>query len=223
MRYYFLVLFNLFFSFIIPIDSLKIKAYVEKYKNLALEQELKFNIPATVILAQAIIESDAGCSTLAVISNNHFGIKSHKEWQGEFVYYHDDHLFEKFRKYDQISDSYEDHSMFLISRPRYKKLFSYTSKQWTEWCFGLQECGYATSPDYAVKLIETIEKYKLNSIYNAEPLTLKDCILPEYIMDLDLIQSKEEFSLVHPLSSNQEKLLTFASRKKAISSQTNYR
>ena len=141
--------------------------YIEKYKKIALEQEQSHKIPACITLAQGLLESGAGKSELATKANNHFGIKCHKDWTGE-TYSHDDETQnECFRKYRQAKDSYEDHSVFLL-RPRYASLFELPITDYKAWAHGLRNCGYATDPTYAAKLIKLIEDYQLAAISNPQ-------------------------------------------------------
>ncbi len=135
--------------------------YIEKYKYLAMEQMVRYKIPASITLAQGLLESAAGTSVLAKQSNNHFGIKCH-DWSGKRTYHDDDARGECFRVYDDVRESYEDHSTFLVYRPRYSKLFKLKVTDYKGWARGLKECGYATSPTYAKKLIEIIELYNLD-------------------------------------------------------------
>jgi LysM repeat protein len=135
--------------------------YIEKYRSLAVKQMEKYKIPASITLAQALLESGAGLSELAVSSNNHFGIKCHSEWNGERIYRRDDNPNDCFRKYKAVKDSYEDHSLFLYERSRYSVLFSYNIKDYEAWARGLQQCGYATDKAYANKLIKYVEDYQL--------------------------------------------------------------
>ena len=134
--------------------------YIRKYKELAIEQQNKYKIPASITLAQGLLESGAGQSDLARRSNNHFGIKCHG-WKGKKVYHDDDRRGECFRKYSEVEDSYEDHSKFLALRPRYASLFRLDIRDYKGWAKGLQKCGYATDRKYANKLIKVIEDYKL--------------------------------------------------------------
>lgn len=134
--------------------------YIRKYKDLAMEQQKKYKIPASITLAQGLLESGAGQSNLARRSNNHFGIKCH-DWKGKKVYHDDDRRGECFRKYDKVEDSYEDHSKFLALRSRYASLFRLKITDYKGWAKGLQKCGYATDKKYANKLIKVIEDYKL--------------------------------------------------------------
>ena len=137
------------------------QSYIDQYKDLAIEQMLRYNIPASITLAQGLFESGAGQSVLAVRGNNHFGIKCHG-WNGKAVYHDDDARNECFRAYDNAFDSYEDHSKFLVRQQRYSRLFSLSRTDYKGWARGLKECGYATNPRYADKLIGIIELYKLN-------------------------------------------------------------
>lgn len=135
--------------------------YIDKYGALAAEQQKKYRIPASVTLAQGIMESGAGASKLAVESNNHFGIKCHNDWRGGRVYHDDDRRGECFRKYKRAEDSYEDHSRFLTERSHYSRLFKLNITDYKGWAKGLQQCGYATDRAYANKLIKIIEDYEL--------------------------------------------------------------
>jgi flagellum-specific peptidoglycan hydrolase FlgJ len=112
-------------------------------------------------LAQGIFESACGTSRLATEANNHFGIKCHKEWQGDTIKHDDDERQECFRKYSQAEESYNDHSQFLISRPRYTKLFSLNILDYKSWAHELKVAGYATNPQYADRLISLIERFEL--------------------------------------------------------------
>ncbi len=134
--------------------------YIDKYKDLAIAQMLSYNIPASVTLAQGLLESGAGKSVLASKGNNHFGIKCH-DWTGKTIYADDDALHECFRAYKSAKDSYEDHSLFLTGHRRYSKLFSLRMTDYRGWAKGLKECGYATSPTYSKNLIDIIETYRL--------------------------------------------------------------
>ena len=142
------------------------QTYIDQYKDLAIEQMLRYNIPASITLAQGLFESRAGQSVLATQGNNHFGIKCHG-WQGRAVYHDDDARGECFRAYDNAYDSYEDHSRFLSRQSRYARLFSLSRTDYKGWARGLKACGYATNPQYANKLIAIIELYKLNKYDHA--------------------------------------------------------
>ncbi|HBX44836.1 glucosaminidase domain-containing protein [Limibacterium fermenti] len=134
--------------------------YIDKYSDLAIEHMDKYKIPASVTLAQALLESGAGKSDLARRSNNHFGIKCHRDWRGGRVYAADDLPNDCFRKYDRAEQSYQDHSEFLL-RSRYSALFELPITDYKGWARGLQKSGYATDRAYANKLIKLIEDYEL--------------------------------------------------------------
>lgn len=144
-------------------------AYIDKYKAIAKENMEKTGIPASVTLGQAILESGAGTGPLSMQANNHFGIKCHKEWTGPSIRYTDDEENECFRKYDDPSGSFRDHSYFLTSRPRYASLFQLGKNDYAAWARGLKAAGYATDPKYPEKLIGLIERYQLAK-YDAEVL-----------------------------------------------------
>ncbi|NDV66608.1 glucosaminidase domain-containing protein [Bacteroides sp. 224] len=136
-------------------------AYVEKYGDIAVEQMKLHKIPASITLAQGLLESGAGQSALAKESNNHFGIKCGSSWTGKTVKHHDDARNECFRAYKNVSDSYEDHSIFLTSGARYAFLFNLDVTDYEGWAKGLKKAGYATDPSYANRLITIIEDYEL--------------------------------------------------------------
>ena len=134
--------------------------YFERYREVAIEQMVMHRIPASITLAQGVLESAAGRSELAVKGNNHFGIKCNG-WTGRKTYHDDDERNECFRAYGSAYESYEDHSRFLTGSPRYQKLFQLKLTDYKGWAKGLKACGYATSPTYAKKLIQIIELYEL--------------------------------------------------------------
>jgi len=139
----------------------KVAIYVHKYKDIAQYEMQKSGIPASITLAQGILESGAGNGDLTKRANNHFGIKCHN-WSGEKVYHDDDKKGECFRKYAHPSESFKDHSSFLTSRSRYASLFKLNKKDYKGWAKGLRKAGYATDPKYPSKLISLIERYNLN-------------------------------------------------------------
>ncbi len=136
--------------------------YIAKYAKIAVEEMELYKIPASITLAQGLLETADGQSELAQNANNHFGIKCKKEWTGETYRYTDDAYMECFRKYNHPKDSYRDHSKFLAERPYYKALFNLDMRDYKGWAHGLKKAGYATNPRYAPLLISKIEKYKLN-------------------------------------------------------------
>lgn len=134
--------------------------YIERYKYIAIDQMLRYKIPASITLAQGLLESGAGTSSLAREANNHFGIKCGRSWTGPYVLCDDDARNEKFRKYRSAEESYEDHSRFL-QQARYSSLFELSKKNYKGWAHGLKRCGYATNPRYGHLLIDLIERYDL--------------------------------------------------------------
>lgn len=156
-----------------PPESLKpyVLTYIEAYKYAAIDEMDRSGIPASIIMAQAIVETNAGTSDLARNSNNHFGIKCKEYWTGETYYSKDDDRDDKgniipscFRQYDTPLDSYKDHSDFLMQTEHYRGLFGYDKTEYANWAKGLQLCGYASDPDYADKLIKTIRLYGLDEL-----------------------------------------------------------
>ena len=143
--------------------------YINDFKNIAKSNMKDYGIPASIILAQGILESGAGRGELAKRSNNHFGIKCHTGWEGEKVYHDDDAEQECFRKYTDPAQSYRDHALFLTGRSRYSNLFKLGKDDYQAWAKGLRAAGYATDPKYPDKLISYIEKYNLHR-YDAEVL-----------------------------------------------------
>lgn len=135
--------------------------YIDSFKDEAIKEMLMYNIPASITLAQGMLESGNGNSDLAVYANNHFGIKCHKGWDGPTYIKDDDAKDECFRKYPDVLDSYTDHSQFLKSRPRYAFLFELKRTDYKGWAKGLKEAGYATDPKYTQRLLELIETHKL--------------------------------------------------------------
>ena len=148
--------------------------YIKKYAPIAVKEMHIHNIPASITLAQGVLESGSGRSELAAKSNNHFGIKCHTQWQGERVYHDDDEKGECFRKYQFVETSYNDHSAFLTKRKRYSFLFDYSKKDYRKWAKGLKKAGYATDKKYPNKLIRIIETYKL---YDFDNIKKKDFIV----------------------------------------------
>ena len=145
-----------------------IQIYIQQYQDVAVNHMHEYGIPASIKLAQGILESSYGTSKLAKESNNHFGIKCHKDWAGSVVYHDDDEKDECFRKYDFVEDSYLDHSLFLVNKERYSSLFELKKNDYKNWAKGLKKAGYATNPDYANKLIQLIETYNLSYYDNKE-------------------------------------------------------
>ena len=139
------------------------QAYIDNYKDIAISEMKRTGVPASITLAQGMIESDYGRSRLAREANNHFGIKCHDDWDGPTISHHDDRRNECFRKYKSPEDSFYDHSDFLRSGSRYKSLFDLNITDYKGWAHGLKKAGYATNPDYAGMIIRKIEEM---SLYN---------------------------------------------------------
>ena len=135
--------------------------YIETYKEVAIQKMVEYKIPASITLAQGIFESACGTSRLATVGNNHFGIKCHKEWEGDTIRHDDDERQECFRRYKAVEESYNDHSQFLITRPRYAKLFTLDIMDYKSWARELKAAGYATNPQYADRLISLIERFDI--------------------------------------------------------------
>ncbi len=148
--------------------------YINMYKDDAVKEMYLHKIPACITLAQGMLESGNGNSLLCKEANNHFGIKCHKEWGGETYIMDDDETNECFRKYGNAFDSYSDHGLFLVSRPRYTSLFDLPMADYKGWCYGLKQAGYATEPKYAERLIALIEKYKLQNLNTTEGIPKQD-------------------------------------------------
>ena len=136
-------------------------SYIKRYAPLAVIKMHEYKIPASITLAQGILESGNGRSVLASKSNNHFGIKCHRGWKGKRVYHDDDKKDDCFRKYEHVEYSYNDHSEFLTGRKRYAFLFKLRKNDYKGWAKGLKKAGYATDKKYPKKLIKIIQNYKL--------------------------------------------------------------
>ena len=166
--------------------------YVKFYSNIAMDEMIQFGIPASITLAQGILESGAGKGRLAVQANNHFGIKCH-DWNGKKIYHDDDEEQECFRKYDNPEYSYRDHSLFLTNRCRYSFLFDLKKDDYKQWAKGLKKAGYATDPKYPQKLIDLIQRYQL---YKYDNIVLKKKNKPYKVKKGDTLFSiSEKFNM----------------------------
>lgn len=160
---------NLIISLIITLSTLNVHAqhkmsaneYINTYSAIAVKEMKQYKIPASITLAQGILESGYGGSRLAVKANNHFGIKCGSSWKGSRIYHNDDKRGECFRKYRSAESSYKDHSKFLHNNQRYSNLFRLELTDYKGWAHGLKKAGYATNPKYAPLLIELIERLEL--------------------------------------------------------------
>lgn len=169
MKYRYIYILLILLQNMVAQKNMSPEEYIAAYKEDAIKEMYLHKVPACITLAQGMLESGNGNSALARNANNHFGIKCHKEWGGETYIMDDDSANECFRKYNDVLDSYSDHSMFLFSRSRYAALFQLPINDYKGWCYGLKAAGYATDPKYPQRLIELIEKYnlqKLNIIEN---------------------------------------------------------
>lgn len=165
------ILFSLCFSPAAAQRSPQFEAYIEQFAPIAVSEMQVHGIPASITLAQGLLESGAGTSRLARLGNNHFGIKAASDWQGPFMTKDDDAQNERFRIYTDAAQSYADHSLFLRNRSRYASLFSLPLTDYKAWAHGLKAAGYATSPTYAQRLIELIETYNLARFDKASDAT----------------------------------------------------
>lgn len=159
--------------------------YIAAYKEDAVKEMYLHKVPACITLAQGMLESGNGNSLLARNANNHFGIKCHKEWGGDTYIMDDDSANECFRKYNDVLESYSDHSLFLFSRSRYASLFDLNINDYKGWCYGLKAAGYATDPKYPQRLIDLIEKYKLQEL-NVMENTPKQDLPSRHVINSDL-------------------------------------
>jgi len=150
--------------------------YITKYKLIAIDEMLTYKIPASITLAQGILESGNGNSRLATKANNHFGIKCHSDWKGKRIYHDDDQKNECFRKYPKAEDSYRDHSLFLSKKKRYADLFKLKITNYKAWAKGLKKAGYATNPKYPKRLIGLIERYELYKYDNVTKMDFEKMI-----------------------------------------------
>lgn len=181
-----------------------VKAYIQKFTPLALENEKNYGVPASITLAQAILESRAGASSLTRASNNHFGIKKHKDWKGKVYYAQDDEPQKSaFRCYSSAEESYRDYAKFLSDQERYRSLFRISKYNYREWAFGLKRAGYATATDYATALIGIIDYYKLYAVNGGVKLHRgKQKRKQQYIEIEEIVyEDTEEYE---PMDDNEE-------------------
>lgn len=144
--------------------------YIDQWKDVAQNNMQEYKIPASIILAQGILESSFGNSDLAQKANNHFGIKCHSSWTGDKFFKDDDAKNECFRSYDHALESYRDHAVFLTNGKRYAELFTLDISDYKAWAHGLKKAGYATHPQYAEKLIKVVEENELYRFDQGRPL-----------------------------------------------------
>lgn len=215
------LIFTFLFSSVCPAISQEapnenIIKYIEQYAALAVKEMERTGVPASIKIAQGIHETNAGKSDLVLKSNNHFGIKCKSNWTGEKVYHNDDEEGECFRKYDNATASYLDHSDYLKSQPRYAFLFDYDANDYAAWAWGLKKAGYATNPIYAQTLIKYIEAYHLNELNkfaeNEEDQDLKNYLETIRNRPLDIVENsnksiepEEKYRSTKPAKEKSEK------------------
>jgi len=191
----------------LPDQNVSKEEYIEKFKDIAIEQMNLFGIPASITLSQGILESGNGQSLLATEANNHFGIKCHKEWNGPTYHMDDDDPNECFRKYENPAESFKDHSLFLTTRPRYAFLFDLEISDYKSWANGLKTAGYATNPHYAellIKNIEEFELYKYDKLYKANPENEHKLIVAKKTPTYNCNSDDEDFEGITLDASNRK-------------------
>lgn len=178
-----------------------VQSYIAQYKATALQNEKEFGIPATIILAQGILESDAGTSGLTRSSNNHFGIKAGKNWCGqECSAWDDEAIKSRFRCYNSAAESYHDHALLLTNNPCYKDLFEISIYDYRAWAHGLKKAGYATAPNYAHALIGIIDQYRLYEINGGVKLKPGKTVTITRYVEIE----KPTFDSEYTLDENEE-------------------
>jgi len=207
-RIAFFSIFLLFTSILFaqPLTNSDYAVYIKQYKAIAIKEMQLYKIPASITLAQGMIESGCGKSTLAVKSKNHFGIKCQKDWKGDTFYYDDDAKDECFRKYNAVEDSYRDHSIFLSTRPRYAALFTLKITDYKGWAIGLKQAGYATNPDYSNILIRLIEKNQLYQ-FDDPTLTQSEDVAINGPEEDDATVEKQESAVIQATPGNNNRLI----------------
>ena len=200
-------------------------AYIEEWKAIAIQEQEDYGIPASITMAQGLLESSAGQSELAINAKNHFGIKCTNEWFGAVYYHDDDKKDDCFRQYGNAAESFKDHSLFL-KRPRYSTCFEIAVEDYEGWARRLKECGYATDPSYAPKLIKLIEDYCLDTltvsravkgsaaVAAAEDTVAKPTPKPQRPLKATIVHSSEPIMVIHndpeppyvePLTAKEER------------------
>ena len=187
--------------------------YIEQWKETAVQQQMDYGVPAAITMAQALLESAAGQSELALNARNHFGIKCTSDWFGGVYYYDDDSRGECFRQYADAYESFKDHSLFL-KRPRYATCFEIAVEDYEGWAHRLKACGYATDPGYASKLIKIIEDYRLDTLAATPELFGKKEPEPQKPLKAEVVHQTEPIKVftqepeppyVAPISAREEK------------------
>jgi len=194
------------------------REYIERYGDIAVREMNRTGVPASIKLAQGMIESDHGRSRLARSANNHFGIKCHNSWRGPVIYHDDDRRNECFRKYSSPEESFLDHSDFLVNGSRYQSLFSLRSDDYKGWARGLQRAGYATNPAYADMLIRKIEENKLYLFDTGKAVPLKES--PEYGSSSG--QPGSEYGSVRPATAKGSRYSLAAASRVMVKNRVEY-
>lgn len=207
---------SLILSFILPVVLFSVNSfaqkqttqqYIEKYKDIATKKMKEYKIPASITLAQGILESGNGNSRLARKANNHFGIKCHKDWNGKKFRLDDDKRRECFRKYKSVEESFSDHSYFLTQRSRYLFLFKLDITDYKGWAYGLKKAGYATNPKYPQLLIKIIEENKLYKFDQTTASSIKPKKKKDKIITYDpnfILPSEEDFEAIEIGGNNRQ-------------------
>ncbi|HEY1018383.1 MAG TPA: glucosaminidase domain-containing protein [Sediminibacterium sp.] len=183
----------------------KVTAYVNAYKDLAIEEMIRTGVPAAITLAQGILESQSGESALVKTSNNHFGIKCKTEWTGAKTYHDDDARGECFRVYNTSAESYRDHSDFLKTRPHYAFLFTLDPTDYEGWAYGLKKAGYATSPTYPQRLLKLINDHNLQQ-YTLAALSRRTTPAAEVKENITVAPAAEPVQIVTEKPASQQTL-----------------
>ncbi|NMH26717.1 glucosaminidase domain-containing protein [Flavobacterium silvaticum] len=179
----------------VKVTTEMVNEYIAKFEPIARGNMQQYGIPASIILAQGILESGAGTGPLSSSANNHFGIKCHKDWTGESVRHDDDSEQECFRKYNNPAESYRDHALFLTGRQRYSALFELDKDDYKGWAKGLRSAGYATDPKYPEKLIGLIERYNLQK-YDAMVLGVDYEPVPQQSTSVMIADNSSQYQVI---------------------------
>ena len=189
-----------------PKKRMSKEEYIAKYKNDAIRDMNKTGVPASITMAQGMLESENGNSALALLAKNHFGIKCHLEWNGDTYIKDDDEKNECFRKYNSVLESFDDHSNFLKTRKHYASLFDLSKTDYKAWAYGLKKAGYATNPNYASMIIKLIEDNNLSELDKQEKMSAveqKPAEQPKHIVK----QNEYNFPSKILLSNNNVKYI----------------
>jgi len=213
-----LYVFGLLTTIIVQAQESRDVTYIRNHAILAVQEMELYKVPASITLAQGLLETGGGQSRLAEKANNHFGIKckTEKEWPAHKgrIYHNDDAIGECFRSYNSVDESYRDHSEFLALRPYYKALFQLSTTDYKAWAHGLKKAGYATDPSYASKLISRIEKYNLNQFDHISNEEVYAKLFTLYNNETDLQLAKNRESVIKTESSKNNNNTTHVQLKK---------